>query len=473
MKKKVTMLFLSLLILLSGCSPGSQKFGGEEKTSSDQTESREDETEAVDTLSGATISEEATEEEVLTYLKKILGEADKVMAVLTSDGIRTDENDSIEIELTGEESYKERYLRVTDEGFQSVADLKSLGKRLFTKEAYAEGFRFLVDEGMYGSNYYIEREGKLYVLASAPNGYFFTWDLDRGIEVAYAMKDRIVVYADAQEMHGDLFPGKIVLLREEGRWKLDSDVSSVYGLPFVAVEYQKQEDQEQGSAFWIDSPEKADEAAKDFLEGMIAWDEYFRDYDGELYAFSDGEGNLFQAIMLSLYEKRKDEPVPAAKIFLPINRKGYTPWMQSYDVSGRGILHIDSEKTGYDEDPDARFGYAVAEIPEDISWYEVAEDYKMSMHLMNNKIGGSPEEAGKLFFFIPRCYGTSIEWYDGEGGLLGREEDSFVILGLDDSIGKAVIRQGDFTAEFTPEIVGETRLQGGFITPYSYPASSR
>ncbi|MDO4721145.1 MAG: hypothetical protein Q4A78_10825 [Peptostreptococcaceae bacterium] len=454
MKKKLAVVFLSLMFLWTGCGsnpPESVQESGE--------------MEKPDALSGATISQEASEEEVLTYLKDILSEADKLMAVLTDGGLKFDEEDRIEIERTDQQGpYTEEYVRVVSEEFRSLDDLRDFGKKLFTEKAYGENFRFMISEDDLGTAYYIERDGKLYGLSTAPYGYFFHWDLSQGIEIAYAAKDRIIVYATANEMQGAHYQGKIVLAREEDRWKLDSDVAAFYGLPFEFVQYTETADEP-----LLDSVEAADEAARTFLQGMIEFDEYYRDYDPEIQECYDLEGQTFHALLLSLYEK-KEEPVLTHKIFLPVRRDSYKPWIQLEDE--RGILHKDYGVTGANKDPEAWFGYSINEIPGNITWYELVEDYRTLLSLTNCHFRGNMEKSRKLLFIVPRYYGTVVSWYDKKGEFLGEDEDCFLALGLDDSIGKIVIRRGDEKVEIPGEIHEGAEIEGGFATPYIYPSAT-
>lgn len=454
MKKKLAIVFLSLLFLLAGC-----------RSNPPESVQESGETERPDALSGATISQEASEEEVLTYLKDILSEADKLMAVLTDGGLKFDEEDRIEIERTDQQGpYTEEYARVVSEEFHSLDDIRAFGKKLFTEKAYGENFRFMVSEEDLGTAYYIERDGKLYGLPTAPYGYFFHWDLNQGIDIAYAAKDRIIVYAAANEMQGGHYQGKIVLAREEDRWKLDSDVAASLGLPFEFVQYAETND-----GTLLDSVEAADEAARAFLQDMVEFDEYYRDYDPELQECYDLDGQTFQAILLSLYEK-KQEPVLTHKVFLPVDRDSYKPWIQPEDE--QGIMHKDYVVTGANKDLEAWFGYSINEIPQNVTWYELIEDYRIFLSLTNYHFRGNMEKSRKLLFIVPRYYGTEVSWYDKKGELLGQDEDCFLALGLDDTIGKVVIRRGDRRVEIPGEIDEGAEIEGGFATPYIYPSAT-
>ena len=201
MKKNVLVPIMVLLLILVGCGKGENSGASSgENSSKNQTED----------------SMPVSEEEAIKIARGLI---DQMIAA--EDLIAHGENISVDPDKTFQPEWSDTpyYLAHLDDydDYESLVDT--------FKSIYSEDIFNSYIQGLFESRYkmFLEHNGDIYYAYDEPmpsDGPILVWDLSDAT-VNFITKDRISIYTSC-EMYGEKIDGQILLVKEDGGWKLDS-----------------------------------------------------------------------------------------------------------------------------------------------------------------------------------------------------------------------------------------------------------
>lgn len=134
-----------------------------------------------------------------------------------SPSLKADAEDT----LPGKE---ETYIRVTEEGFTSTADIKAATEKAFTPEAAAELFYAEYLEG--DSPVYLDAESGLYEAADGGKNYTITWLTEEAV-ILSQNEDTLQFRVPRLQLEEAIADGELTLKKVQGLWLLDSGLEAV------------------------------------------------------------------------------------------------------------------------------------------------------------------------------------------------------------------------------------------------------
>jgi lipoprotein len=134
-----------------------------------------------------------------------------------SPSLRADAEDT----LPGRE---ETYIRVTEEGFASTADIQAATEKAFTPEAAAELFYAEYLEG--DSPVYLDAGGGLYEAADGGKNYTITWLCEKAALLSQS-QDSLRFRVPRLQLEEKIPDGELTLKKVQGFWLLDSGLEAV------------------------------------------------------------------------------------------------------------------------------------------------------------------------------------------------------------------------------------------------------
>lgn len=435
-------LWIAAMLLLVGCTKESGENSGTDAPPKDKTEKTKQ-----DLLS---------EDEVRDILDKLLLQAEEATELLFLTDIQTDPKDRYIREAEAEGSEENIYIRVTDPRVQSLEDVKNFGREIFSERLYSDSYVSLLHSPWPS---FIEHEGALYC-SEIPN--LFTppieWDLE-GLQIGYQTPDRVVVYADNDICKP--LEGKIVLVREDDRWKLDTNAYFDPATPFNAeLEMAGFLAIHDGKKDVIRYVAKEDNWR---LDGAI--EEYFVELDDELINIREYYDSVpMPYIGVNVYSYAEDQLKLEDKLFVPMLEDTGIVYPKK---TKQGILTLNYEYAAQDRTKDSLFAFVGEdELPEFyMSWPEVVqsgliiEDFAMPV---------LPNEKGMLFI-IPKYYTTTIKLFGSYNGfedeIMYQTQDRAIYIG-DGYFDKVMIAHGDEKVEFEPDFSKKAELERGDRIPF-------
>ncbi len=448
---KIAAALVMSALLLTGC--GSTNSEGETITGG------ENGAESVDGV--ATLSASPTEDEIIEYLKWIIPKSDEVYTKLTLRWVDRDESDTI----VGGSGFD--YQRVTDPQLQSIADLDAFVSSVFWEGAAYKYYLAYVYEGFEDLTF-IEEDGKLYIHPDTyTNEGNWEWQLDEGVEFVYITNSRIALYADAVAPFDDseICRGKIILVREDGVWKLDT--IDPYGI-FDQLDYAYE-----GQEGIVDTWEEVMallEENEDLLLGR-SLSEFIVDLDINLRYMKNENWITESWIGVNVYELIDGELSLVSKLF--VSPENGELLQEIPEREGVVMLYDYFVAAGYDF-AEGLFGYVMIEAEEDELPEDILGNFSETMLSSDNmQYANLWYDSTKVLFIVPKYYGTSIEVRDSSGRLRIYLEDEAVAIGntglSDDSvvtIRNEIFGSVSFSLSEATEALAEA---GGFLLDYEYP----
>lgn len=217
MKKNTLIILIFFLIILTGCNPKSSSSESNKTYLYDAAKlynmlQRENKREKMPDL--------VSESEALNIARELVSRSDYINRMLwIGEGIKIDENE-IYIDRLDKNLYPMKI-----DGYESLDKLKMDIDKIFVKEVYDKFLSYHFKEEI------IELDGKLYYTYSEPiprEGGRLSWDMDNA-KINYISKDRISIYADCTYL-GDKEEGQIILVNDNGIWKLATNPYHEFGL---------------------------------------------------------------------------------------------------------------------------------------------------------------------------------------------------------------------------------------------------
>lgn len=466
--KKYSLILLISLLFLVGCSNTDNSQNAEDKNDSNVTEKIE-----------TSLSKDSNEKDLQKFMLEIMPKAEELSKVILNADMDYDQNDTFEYQPKDAEASPVEMGRVADSSL-TLANLTDRAKEIFSEEIYVNWYRpALYDLGIREPRF-VEKDGKLYV--SLFNSYtpHYEWDFDN-IEILYATDDKIAFFADSsinftgEEDQASLTRGKVVLVKEDGKWKLGTNTPNSDAQPFneFLKEYYGDD--------ILSSREEAIEAIRQNAPLQVlneSINEYIIDFD-ESFGYTmnlDGSYETMQMVWARLYEIENGKLKLVQKA--QVGAQGYVVNFSYADTFGftDNLVTTDFNFANISVENDAAeniFGYLIGNLADHVTpedYYTIISNVLETDIVSDDVVRETLSEDFKDFMIIvPKFVGTKITIYDSEGEPRRIiSDDSSVVIGKHKDIAKVKVEWNDQEVTFKPNFDEDVKIKYGTYIPISF-----
>lgn len=385
-----------------------------------------------------------TKESSKKVISTLLPKASEI-TTLVYDGIKIDEKEYIEY---GED--KRKFYFVTDERFKSRLDVEKHIREVFSDREFSKNFAGAI----YGNQaLFIEKDGKLYLSkleGSAPKT--LNWNIDSS-EFGQQAGNRAVAYLDIMLTDG-VEPGKIVLVKEDGKWKFDINPSFHTGTPYPSF----YESDENGSHI-IDRQGVIDYILDENNGANIEKGDYVFEVDSVERMIKNDDQKYSYYYMVDLYK----DNVKKYRLAVPVTKDNPIIHIES---DSKGDIRYDYSKSVKTKGSDDLYFFTAQKVSDVESYASKFEkDY-----IYEGSIAGGIGGGSYMVCISPKYYGTMIEFINEKGEIIAVVEDGSIFFS-DAFKGKVVIRNGDQKVELVPTSDLSTNLERGTRLNLDYKES--
>lgn len=335
-------------------------------------------------------------------IQESLSKADKACRVIWFGEVEVDKNDVHKVKSEYTEDGEIEYYRVTDKAYQSIADLETLAKEVFSDRVYYNNYQHDIhtDGGLF-----IEVDGKLYFSGDnqslEADNELIRWD-PRSYHTVYESDSRRVYQVPVKTMEGQVLQnGKLAFVKEKDIWKLDTNTPVTMG---PSYEEESGFSSEEGLILYIQEKEGLWRLPKRLDEYFVEVDDMYWNYSGSELYYGVGFYSLTDGKL-----KLED------KFFVPFG--GGEPLVPEKDE--KGLINL-SYTSAVGKGKDDLYGYLSMRSQS----YE--EEIDKRINFREKKLNTFPWQFGAQgngsFWIVPKYYGTTLIVSESSKGADGPKE---------------------------------------------------
>lgn len=323
--------------------------------------------------------------------------AEEAANILWGGKLEVDYDDMYETET--EEGEILRYYRVTDEKYQSLADLEHFLREVFSDRIYYGGYEGYIYRS---GGPFVEENGKLYFAKEQDEEETpfetFVWDID-SYRLGYKIDDRKVFYLDLEKSSAEksgFFGGKVAFVLQGDEWKLDTDIPFSTGEPYhIGSRFSSREELLQFAG-----------RTKHGWRMEKPIEKYITEVDESLWLYRSPSGDDDYYYGLNVYSADEEKLHLQDKIFIPFDIRQDEVLLPERDE--QGIFHLDYS-AAITEPGDGLFAYLSMQSESEEKEREKREQFQADQRSYPRGFGRAGDGS---FWIVPKYYGTRIAVFE-------------------------------------------------------------